>query len=155
MAYNSDVRTQIQIPESGKFVEIVGDSRFPQISVNREYPNGSVETAEFSKYAVLTHMVNASDISISLSSSNLNIGNVGVDGNPFTAFHYGSGILSGTKITITDPGIVPNSYVFLTVVDNTGQTGTHTISAGNGRFNIHSQGFGSAKPDFKYVFFNP
>lgn len=79
MAYNSDVRTQIQIPESGKFVEIVGDSRFPPISVNRTHTgDGSIETAEFSKYAVLTHIVNASDINISLSSSNLDIGNVGV-----------------------------------------------------------------------------
>jgi hypothetical protein len=78
MAYNSDVRTQISIPESGKFVEIINDSRFPAITCQRTYPNNSVETTEFSKYAVLTHIVNASDINISLSSSNLDIGNVGL-----------------------------------------------------------------------------
>lgn len=84
MAYNSDVRKQIQIPESNKFVEIQGDTRFPVISVTRfQEPNApglrplsSIET--YSKYAVLTHIVNASDINISLSSSGLNIGDVGL-----------------------------------------------------------------------------
>jgi len=84
MSYNSDVRKQIQIPESNKFVEITQDTRFPVISVTRYtqpnqagmQPVSSIET--YSKYAVLTHIVNASDINISLSSSNLDIGNVGI-----------------------------------------------------------------------------
>lgn len=56
MSYNSDVRSQISIPESGKFVEIINDNRFPRLSVQRTHPgDNSVETAEFSKYAVLTY----------------------------------------------------------------------------------------------------
>ena len=61
MAFNTDVRNHISIPESGKFVEITGDTRFPHISVQRTYPNGSIETAEFSKYAVLTYDVGAAN----------------------------------------------------------------------------------------------
>lgn len=60
MAYNSDVRTQIQIPESGKFLEISNDARFPQLSVQRTHTgDNSVETAKFSKYAVLTYDVSS------------------------------------------------------------------------------------------------
>jgi len=70
MAYNSDVRAQISIPESGKFVEITNDNRFPRLSVQRTHPgDNSIETAEFSKYAVLTY---------DTGSANNN-----VNGNPF------------------------------------------------------------------------
>jgi hypothetical protein len=61
MAFNTDVRNHISIPESGKFVEITDDTRFPHISVQRTYPNGSIETAEFSKYAVLTYDIGAAN----------------------------------------------------------------------------------------------
>lgn len=73
MAYNSDVRTQIQIPESGKFVEITNDSRFPPISVARAHPNGSVETANFSKYAVLTYDIGATETNSSPFGDNSSI----------------------------------------------------------------------------------
>lgn len=82
--YNSDVRVNQNIPEYGKFVEIKEDSRFPAVSVTRiDYPNmvgmspvSSVDT--YPKYAVLTHLVNASDINLTLSASNVDIGNVGI-----------------------------------------------------------------------------
>jgi hypothetical protein len=82
--YDSDVRVNQNLPEYGKFVEIKEDSRFPAVSVTRfNSPNvagmapvSSVDT--YSKYAVLTHLVNASDINISLSASNVDIGNVGI-----------------------------------------------------------------------------
>ena len=61
MAFNTDVRNHISITESGKFVEITDDTRFPHISVQRTYPNGSTETAEFSKYAVLTYDIGAAN----------------------------------------------------------------------------------------------
>lgn len=110
MAYNSDVRTQIQIPESGKFVEIVGDSRFPPISVQRTHTgDGSVETAEFSKYAVLTHMVNASDIVVSLSSGDVNIGNVGIVDHT-----SGTSIYSNVVRTATVSGIEVGALRVLT-----------------------------------------
>ena len=69
MPINTNVRSQISIPESGKFVEITDDSRFPAISVQRAHPDNSIETAEFSKYAVLTY---------DIGSANNN-----VNGNPF------------------------------------------------------------------------
>ena len=61
MAYNSDVRKHIQVPESNKFVEITNDTRFPVISVTRYtspnqagmQPVSSIET--YSKYALLTY----------------------------------------------------------------------------------------------------
>jgi len=109
MAYNSDVRTQIQIPESGKFVEITGDSRFPQISVARTHPDNSVETAKFSKYAVLTHIVNASDINISLSSSGLNIGDVGIIDHS-----SGSNVYANVVQTATVSGIAVGAVKVLT-----------------------------------------
>ena len=82
--YNSDVRVNQNLPEYGKFVEIKEDSRFPAVSVTRfNSPNvagmapvSSVDT--YSKYAVLTHLVNASDITLTLSASNVDIGNVGI-----------------------------------------------------------------------------
>jgi hypothetical protein len=82
--YDSDVRVNQNLPEYGKFVEIKGDSRFPAVSVTRfNSPNvagmapvSSVDT--YSKYAVLTHLVNASDITLTLSASNVDIGNVGI-----------------------------------------------------------------------------
>ena len=82
--YDSDVRVNQNLPEYGKFVEIKGDSRFPAVSVTRfNSPNvagmapvSSVDT--YSKYAVLTHLVNASDINLTLSASNVDIGNVGI-----------------------------------------------------------------------------
>ena len=82
--YNSDVRVNQNLPEYGKFVEIKEDSRFPAVSVTRfNSPNvagmapvSSVDT--YSKYAVLTHLVNASDINLTLSASNVDIGNVGI-----------------------------------------------------------------------------
>ena len=82
--YNSDVRVNQNLPEYGKFVEIKEDSRFPAVSVTRfSSPNvagmapvSSVDT--YSKYAVLTHLVNASDIKLTLSASNVDIGNVGI-----------------------------------------------------------------------------
>jgi hypothetical protein len=63
MAINSDVRKQINLTESSKFVEIVNDSTFPPISVVRfsepnvagMQPVSSVET--YPKYAVLTYDV--------------------------------------------------------------------------------------------------
>ena len=58
MSVNSDVREQISIPESGKFVEITNDIRFPNLSCSRVHPDNSVETTAFPKYAVLTYDIN-------------------------------------------------------------------------------------------------
>ena len=79
MAYNSDVREPMNVSESGKFVRIENDTRFPPLSTQIINPgDNSIVTSEYSKYAVLTHIVNASDINISLCASNVDIGNVGV-----------------------------------------------------------------------------
>ena len=78
MAINSNVVINQATADYGKYVEIVDDSRFPPItSANGTYGAGYTNTI-YPKYAVLTHLVNASDINITLSSSNVDIGNVGI-----------------------------------------------------------------------------
>lgn len=83
MSYNSRTIQNPTTLESEKFVEIVGDSRFPSTSVVRvQYgesgmsPVTSVEV--YPKYAVVTYMANTSDINVQLSASNVNIGDVGL-----------------------------------------------------------------------------
>jgi hypothetical protein len=91
MSYSSNVVRNPQTVEYGKFVEIQGDSRFPAISVIRQqYPDYSeaynvplstlpVSSVDiYPKYGVITYLANASDINISLSASNIDIGNVGI-----------------------------------------------------------------------------
>lgn len=67
MSYDSNVFGNINSLEGGKFVEIQNDARFPAISVNRvRYrDNGAPLTAVdiYPKYAVVTYLANASDIS--------------------------------------------------------------------------------------------
>lgn len=69
MSYNSEVRTHITSLEHSKFVEIVDDARFPAVSTTRiQYPDSTelpaVTSVEvFPKYAVITYIANASDIS--------------------------------------------------------------------------------------------
>lgn len=78
--------TSYQTAENGKFVEIVGNTEYPAISVVRwSYPDTSDAFPEnsglppvssvdvYSKYAVLTHLTNPEDIKISLSAENINI----------------------------------------------------------------------------------
>ena len=83
MSYVSDVRANPQQVEYQKFVEIQGDSRFPPISVIRsEYADSSTASVTalsiYPKTAVLAYLANASDIQLSLSASNLDIGDVGI-----------------------------------------------------------------------------
>jgi hypothetical protein len=102
MSYNSDVRQNPATLEHGKFVEIVGDSRFPATSVVRvQYPEDSSMPAVTSvdvypKYAVATFLANASDISIQLSASEVDIGNVGLVDNTSGSYVYGQIIQTGT-----------------------------------------------------------
>lgn len=100
MSYNSRIIQNPTTLESEKFVEIVGDTRFPATSVVRTHygesgmtPVTSVEV--YPKYAVLTHMVNTSDINIQLSSSNVNIGDVGI-------IDHSTGTDVYAKVTRTD-----------------------------------------------------
>jgi len=76
-----------QAAESGKFKQFpINDTSYPAISVTRVgyYDNssafpGNTAAATYSavdiypKYAVLAHLTNASDISVSLSASNINV----------------------------------------------------------------------------------
>ena len=102
MSYNSDVRQNPATLEHGKFVEIVGDSRFPATSVVRvQYPEDSsmpaVTSVEvYPKYAVTTYLANASDINIQLSASEVDIGNVGLVDNTSGSYVYGQIIQTGT-----------------------------------------------------------
>jgi hypothetical protein len=81
--YNSDVRDNINLLEYGKFVRLDNDARFPAISVTRIAPNSTeanpiTSVDVYPKYGLITYLANPSDINISLSSSNVDIGNVGV-----------------------------------------------------------------------------
>ena len=102
MSYNSDVRQNPATLEHGKFVEIVGDSRFPATSVVRvQYPADASMPAVTSvdvypKYAVATFIANASDINIQLSASEVDIGNVGLVDNTSGSYVYGQIIQTGT-----------------------------------------------------------
>lgn len=87
MPINSDVRANSQSLEAGKFVELVDDTLYPPVSVVRvNYPPGITASAPVStvevypKYAVLTHLTNASDIQIALSAANLNVNLADVEG---------------------------------------------------------------------------
>lgn len=102
MSYNPDVRTQMEQVEYQKFVEIQNDSRFPPISVIRtEYADSSTAAVTslsiYPKTAVLTYLANASDINISLSSSNLDIGDVGL----IDHYSYGNPIHGSLVYTTT------------------------------------------------------
>ena len=102
MSYNSDVRQNPATLEHGKFVEIVGDSRFPATSVVRvQYAEDAsmpaVTSVEvYPKYAVTTFLANASDINIQLSASEVDIGNVGLVDNTSGSYVYGQIIETGT-----------------------------------------------------------
>lgn len=100
MSYNSRTIQNPTTLESEKFVEIVGDTRFPATSVIRvNYgesgvtPLTSVEV--YPKYAVVTYLANTSDINIQLSSSNVNIGDVGI-------IDHSTGTDVYAKVTRTD-----------------------------------------------------
>jgi hypothetical protein len=86
MSINSNVVKNYQTAEYGKFVELVDSSQFPPVSVIRlSYPDtssafpsnsglGPLSSVDiYPKYAVLTHISNPEDISISLSAGNINI----------------------------------------------------------------------------------
>lgn len=101
MSYNSRIIQNPATLESEKFVEIVGDSRFPATSVIRvEYPESlsmsPISTVEvYPKYAVVTYMANTSDINVQLTASNVNIGDVGL-------IDHSTGTDVYAKITRTD-----------------------------------------------------
>jgi hypothetical protein len=83
MPYNSDVRAQQQLVEYQKFVELTNDPRFPPVStVSWEYADtttGRVSSLNiYPKYGVITYLANASDINLTLSASEVDIGNVGM-----------------------------------------------------------------------------
>ena len=78
--------TTYQTAEYGKFLQLGEDSLFPPVSVVRlSYPDNSSAFPEnsavkplssleiYPKYAVLTHIVNPEDISVSLSAENISV----------------------------------------------------------------------------------
>lgn len=78
--------TTYQTAEYGKFLQLGEDSLFPPVSVVRlSYPDNSSAFPEnsavkplssleiYPKYAVLTHIVNPEDISVSLSAGNISV----------------------------------------------------------------------------------
>lgn len=91
MSYSTNVVSNYQTAEYGKFVQYSPtDTRYPAVSVTRvnyldstlfapgcSYPPvSSVDV--YPKYAVLSYIANPEDFNITLSASNVDIGNVGV-----------------------------------------------------------------------------
>ena len=62
MAINSNVRSHIDILEYSKYVEIVNDSNFPNLSTTRNTPYGPPEFFEYPKCAVLTYDISKTQI---------------------------------------------------------------------------------------------
>lgn len=60
MAIKSDIRYHIDTLEYSKYVEILDDSRFPNISATRQPPYGPPEISVFPKCAVLTYDISNS-----------------------------------------------------------------------------------------------
>ena len=120
MSFNSNVVRNPQTVEYGKFVEIEGDARFPAISVIRQqYPDYSeayniplstqpVSSVDiYPKYGVITYLANASDIKLTLSASEVDIGNVGLVDHYTTGFDtYASVIYTNTAPTGENMGAV-------------------------------------------------
>lgn len=135
MPINSNVRTAYQTAEYGKFVELVNDSQFPPVSTVRWYypdasnafqdssttPVSSVEV--FPKYAVLTHLTNASDISVSLSAGNLNVNLEDVE-NLLTDID--SNI---TQTALQSQSTLNNSLTTLRSIDSTSSTSQSTLNS--------------------------
>jgi hypothetical protein len=110
--FESRVVKNPELVEYGKFVEIKDDSRFPAISVTRvsyrdqsnAFPNNiglppltSVEI--YPKYGVITYLANATDIVVSLSSGNLDIGDVGLIDHYTTGFNVRGSIIRTNTVT--------------------------------------------------------
>jgi hypothetical protein len=92
---------------------------------------------------------------VSLTASRIQIG---TNGNSFAAFHYGSGEVTSSSVTVRDRDVTRNSYVFITI--NSSQTGSYSVEPNDGEFVLHTSGFspspGPSTPvRFKYFFFNP
>jgi hypothetical protein len=84
--------TSYQTAEQGKFLELGNNSKFPPVSVIRlSYPdvsnafpqNSAAPTLSsvdvYSKYALLTYLINPEDIKISLSAGNIDVNNARVE----------------------------------------------------------------------------
>ena len=136
MAYNPAVFGTPQLTESNKFVEIVGDSRFPATSVikwdyrDSGYALSSVDI--FSKYGVITYLANASDINLTLSASEVDIGNVGLVDHYTTGFDtYASVIYTNTAPGGQLMGAVSVKPYGTTTVDGTIRVTNTAAVSGN------------------------
>jgi hypothetical protein len=116
--------------EYNKFIEIIGDSRFPPISVTKpSYDDNLTRVENYNKNALLTYLVNAQDIQVSLSGSNFSIGTgiIGVSGGVFLTQTAGvSGVVavtntvpvSGNVIVATNNNILAVSGTMFTTPGN-------------------------------------
>jgi len=105
VSYQSNINTNQSTLEYGKFVELQGDARFPPLSVvHYEYPDmgapGVSSLSIYPKSALITYLANASDINVTLSASEVDIGNVGL------VDHYTTGFdtFASVVYTNTAPG---------------------------------------------------
>lgn len=74
--FNSNVVRNYQTAEYGKFVELI-DSRFPPISVIRTASPGNEASLDiYPKYGVLSYITNFSDMAVTLSAGDVEIGGV-------------------------------------------------------------------------------
>lgn len=140
MSYNSEVRTHITSLEHSKFVEIVGDARFPAVSTLRvQYPESTdmvpVSTIDvYPKHAVIAYIANAADISGGGGSFTAGYNQAqswdvvaATVTNVYTAFP------SATASTVT---VVNNSGTSITVKRTGGTTGVPLPDRTSADFNV-------------------
>jgi len=97
--------------EYNKFIEIIGDSRFPAVSVTKtSYDDNITRVENYNKNALLTYLVNAQDIQVSLSGGNFSIGTgvLAVSGGPITGQVIITNTVPVSGTVLTTPGNITN-----------------------------------------------
>jgi hypothetical protein len=152
VSYTTNVVSNYQTAEYGKFVQYSpGDTRYPAISVTKlryldstlfppgcSYPPiSSVDV--FPKYAVLSYIANPEDFNITLSASDVDIGNVGVidksTGNDVFAQITQIATVGLTRVgavTVKTFGVTPVSGAITVLNPVTALQVTNTVSISGG-----------------------
>lgn len=73
MGINTKVWTNAANTESGKFVELINDAKFPPTSASTDPSFGPVQIVEYPKYAVLTYDVGSSQVNSSPFGDNASV----------------------------------------------------------------------------------
>jgi hypothetical protein len=138
-SYNSQLTANIAELEYSKFVRIDNDSRFAPLSVVRTAPYSTAahpltSMDIYPKYAMVTYLANADDISVTLNTNNLNIGSVSLkDGNSGALADIES-VNSKNALCVTRMGTAAVSGVVNSGVAKATDWGVTFVSAGSAAY---------------------